>query len=109
MMFLWIVLMTTVLALKEYTIETAHDIIMHDLLKHVIHFHKDELPIVDEPEGCLHLGLQLHRKNKRILEFFDVSLPANESVALIDRTLPELEIWMVYNITSSVIEEFCST
>ena len=101
-------LVTTVLALQEYTHETAHDIITHDLSKHVIHFHKDELPIVDEPEGCLHLGLQLHRKNQRILEFFDVSLPANESVALVDQR-SDLTILMVYNATPSLIEEFCST
>ena len=107
-LFILISLVIGTSALLEYTHETAHDIVTHELPKHVIHFYKGDLPIVDEPEGCLHLGLQLHRKNQRILDFFDVSLPANESVALVDQRT-DLSIFMVYNATSALVHEFCST
>ena len=107
--FLWSCLVGA-LALQEYTHETAHDIVTHPLLQHVIYFHKGPLPVVDEPEGCLHLGLQLHRKNQRILDFFQVTLPANESIALVDQRLEPLEIVLIPNVTTAptLIQSFCS-
>ena len=98
-------------ALTPYTPETAHDLMMGTTDKHVIYFHKpiDRLDLV-EPPGCLHLALALHRSNQRILDFFDMTLPANRSIGLVD--VPSLDISIIkvsaWELAVPLVRQFCA-
>ena len=115
---IFFLLFSAVHAMMEYTPETSQAILFHKKKKHVMLFvpHnasiKEYVELEQQHPECLFVTTKLHRRNKQILDYFFITLPAlhaQNSIACIDHRKKAIEINMNHNTTLDVVvPSFCS-